>query len=173
MITIVKPERPYQPECGDLCWGDKEIGKWLVKKTAKAIGKRRRLLLNTYVDNPWDGLSMMGVAAHALNKRYECPITGLAFWMVVPYCLWVADVNRYRVGALLSSHYDYAFDVDFHGQMFPYQAGHIPPVHDKMLGTGYDLGCRPNDGHGQVIELLAPLENGDFLHVFVWEWYNK
>lgn len=173
MITVVKPEQPYNPKCGDVCWGDKEIGKWLFEKTPERIDKRQRFRLDTYLENPWDGLALVGVAAHQLNRRYECPVTGLEFWMVVPFCLWIKDVKTYRVGALTASHYDYAFDIDFHEHMFAHRDGEVPNIHDKMLGTGYELGCRPNDGHGKVIELLAELENGDYLQVFTWEWYNK
>jgi hypothetical protein len=57
--------------------------------------------------------------------------------------------------------------------MFGYRDDEVPNIHDKMLGTGFELGCRPNDGHGKVISLLAELENGDYLQVFTWEWYNK
>ena len=173
MIHAVKPAKPYKSKIGDLCWGDKKIGKHLQALTSATIRGRKQLRLDMYEENPWEGLALLGVDAGPLKLRYDCPVTGLRFWAVVPYCLWITDVAAYRVGRLLESHYDYMFDTEFADQMFPYTPGEIPHIHDKMLGTGYDSGCRPCDGHGKVIEALAPLENGDFLHLYVWEWYNK
>jgi hypothetical protein len=181
MIKLVKPKIPYKPECGDLNWGQNDINEWLTSLKnilpvgAQTIPGKKRLTASAIWEHPWESLRNLGVDAEQLNLRYECGVTGLEFWVVVPVAIWTDDVRRYRHKPYTDSSFDYAFDLDWHEKMMPsYQdLNHIPNINKIMLGTGYTGFCRPSDGSHQIIGLFAPLDNGDFLQVHTWEWYNK
>lgn len=42
-----------------------------------------------------------------------------------------------------------------------------------MMGSGYTYGCSMNDGSHARIPVKVKMSNGDWLFVWVWEWYNK
>jgi len=171
-ITIVSQLKPYMSAIGDLCWADPSVGQWLIGYNKAAFKDRTWMLLCLVDANPWTALDMLQVDAQALRLRYECPFTGLEFWSVVPTGIWAKDLDVYhkRVAGGLSGQ---AFDREWIEHMFAYEYGLMPDMVRVMLGSGFTDYCRPCDGGGKPVELLAPLSNGDVMSVFVWEWYNK
>lgn len=171
MIKLVKAKEPYPHDHGDLNWGANDINVWL-SPMRKLPTPRLPLLL---APNPWESLILMGVDARDLCVRYECGVTGLEFWAVVPIGIYTVDVRRYRPDQIAGGFYDYYYDLEWHKQMNPdvFGENYLPDISRVMLGTGYTSFCRPSDGSKELTSFLAQLDNGDHLHVKTWMWYNK
>jgi hypothetical protein len=46
-------------------------------------------------------------------------------------------------------------------------------IQKLMMGSGYTYGCSMHDGDNARVPLKVKMSNGDWLFVWVWEWYNK
>jgi hypothetical protein len=173
-IKLVRQDKHYAPKIGDLCWGNPEVGQYLVGYSRALLKGKTFLQTGLFSLNPWEALPLMGIHAYPLKIRYECPITELEFWAVVPAGVAAVDLETYRERLeQVDSSWKGNVEKGWIERMHSYLPEDVTPIKRAMLGTGYTDCCHPSDGHGSIVELMAPLNNGDILLLFLWEWYNK
>lgn len=159
------------------------------------------LLLNFQSTNVWDTLGKMGFDTEQLREKqkewkYHCPFeTDMWFYGVYPYAIISDDISKYRVDEPFHwRSYDFMFDaqltketsLDFHTPCgSPYSLiddsfkKHSPcqlylsSSVKAFMGHGYTVGNLPYDGFGDLRQAKLPLNNGDFLIVITWVWYNR
>jgi hypothetical protein len=163
--------QPYTPKIGDILWEGRE---YLVLYTNKDLELFQPMMLEQMHYNPWNTLVDLGIDFFDIRKKseYECPITNRKYNGIVPVVLLSTDLKKYFNK---NERHDsqYLCDDEFH-RSFTFKEG-IPlsDVVGCLLGPGYTDCNLPSDGHGRIIDLKIPLDNGDFVVCKVWEWYNK
>ena len=203
MITFVDPENQYKPSCGDVLWGaaadwakpsrgqkpEQERISGLKLNQLEGNEFDNEILLVCHVDpNPMKAMDVLGI-----DKEFFCPrkdsYTGFeGVFGIIPTAVLSNDVNKYK---LLCKPYlpflDLAFDQDFvketcagGGRMLSGKSDEsyadifeLSDIQNLMMGRGYTYGCSMHDGHGSKIPAKVKMSNGDWLFVWVWEWYNK
>jgi hypothetical protein len=177
--TVVPPKNKkdvYVPECGDIIF---DCAKYLVpicksqKKLPEVLAKTPFVSPGWLHPNPWVALEEFEIDCKEFAKacEYEDCYTGNTSFAAVPVAILTDDTNKYRLSAK-KEWYDGAFDHEWNRQMHPdwWKIGEIGKI---LMGTGYTSGTTIMDGSKSRIPLKAPLDNGDFLLVWCWEWYNK
>jgi hypothetical protein len=103
---------------------------------------------------PWDADFMLDHDFHRSNHTDE----QLAFGDTV----LLQDVHL-SVGATLSQKAYREFPGLFE----------LTSIQKSLIGPGYTSGTLKTDGHGKIKTGKIELDNGDWLFVHFWEWYNK
>ncbi len=111
----------------------------------------------------------LGINPGGLRIRYKCPYTDYDFYGVVPVALISDDLKKYKI----HGNTDYWFDYEYHEQMWGDKRFELNNIQKLLLGSGYTLGTRVNDGSSSVRQTTVNLSNGDCLWVHFFEWHNK
>lgn len=145
--------------------------------------------------HPFQALKVLGIEAADLKAEslYTCPYTNYDHFGIMPTAVLSENVEAYRPALEIrgSNHgADFALDCDFHrsertdkqiveGETCDETGYHfsglfeLTSVQRSLLGTGYTVGTLMSDGHGAIKHGRIELDNGDWLFVHFWEWYNK
>ncbi len=170
MIKIIPAEKPYKSKNGDLVcsFDNKEISKYLTNQKSDS---QKIIPLGIIHPIPWTALSHLGIDYSNITARYTCPYTEYEHFAILPVAVIVnGDIKTYAK----VHHYnpDFVLDWEWHQKMIPDRLA-LSRIDKVLLGSGYTAGTRINDGSGSLIQCRAILENGDILHLHLWEWYNK
>jgi hypothetical protein len=191
MITIVKPDKLYKPDLGDVLWG--AAADWAAPSPEDDPDPMRVCGLQLNVAEPDDAehkvvfLSVVNPnpfrAARALGidiewfagVRHTDPYTEQPVYGVVPTALLTNDTKKYRNNLLGKVPYiDLALDSDYWKEMRRGVEFLEPSdIARLFLGSGYSEGCSIHDGGHELKPAKLKLSNGDWLYVWFWEWYNK
>jgi len=179
-----------KPEIGDVLCG----GEYLVPFEFSDIGKMDSIALCNFprLNNPWRALTKMRVDCQCLldSTKYDCPYTNKQYWWIVPVVLITNHFEQFLAGTWYQTMFQNMLD-DWVDNAREMQNDHLYDVkrmivsengdevfkHHRFLpmfiGSGYTDCTLASDGHGEIKEARVFLDNGDFLVVKYWEWYNK
>ena len=177
MIEIVKPEKAYDPEYGDVLFSGAVYLEPMTKE--KPAGKKLRLEVAAMYPNVMRGLKRLDISPDIFEQsRYECAATGFRTYRVLPLCVVHPDVSTLFADVVKKNMgwaSDYILDVDWHERTArPGEDAWSPSSYaELLLGSGYDDFCGWNDGSPGLKFTTMGLSNGAKLWVAFWEWYNK
>jgi hypothetical protein len=177
--AVRKPDNKelYKPENGCIIFRCRD---WLMPADEKRLKSSPFIDLRLNVHrNPWETLHAIGVEAVDFKAacKIEDPYTGYLQYGAVPFALFTDAVARYRKKCHLLAH-NY-LDSDwlrrmYAGKLWDINMGNSEPSTSRLLmGTGYTEGTLSHDGSSERKVGMVPLEGGDSLGVWFWEWYNK
>lgn len=170
MIKFVHAKNPYKPDHADLICDFQNEGssKYL---TLDQPTSEKTIPLSIVDPNPWTALAKLGIDYKQLCVRYECPYTHYEHFAIVPTALLVnGNIEIYKK----VNHFnpDFVLDWEWHLKMIP-DLLTIGKIGKILLGSGYTDMNNVFDGSGAIIQCRAVLDNGDMVHCYTWEWYNK
>ena len=168
MISLIKAEKPYKPEIGDLVCQSEESVKYLCHSEDPATDKI--IPLGCADPNPWEALRVFAINAKPIITKYTCPYTKYEHFGIVPVALLLRKDNVYNVKFHSA---DYLMDWAFHRHNFKKDRLKLFNIPKILLGSGYTDGTGHYDGSGSSIQRPVMLENGDALWCHFHEWYNK
>lgn len=128
-----------------------------------------------------------------LNTEFFCghkdPYTGAAVYAIIPTAILTDDIHKYADCLQGVPFPELALDSEFAKDMNGKQTFKPRPfrvdeqeineifklthIQSLMSGSGYTFGCLQNDGHHYQLPAKVKMDNGDWLFVWFWEWYNK
>jgi len=179
MITTVVKARgnqKYKPKIGDILYGEK----WF-ESIKEVEDKLQAVLLGALAVNTWYVLEKLGVQVEDLKKEieYTCPYLDHQFYWCMPVAL-CGDIEKYRANAREAfgkMYADYSFDTSFINHAGGLGENPIKwelsDVTRLWMGSGYTVGTLISDGSRGRQRVSVPLDNGDWIMVETWEWYNK
>lgn len=178
MIKLVLPEVCYMPEIGDVLWPGAQ---YLLSKKhvddffSQNVQKKDIVPLCWLNLNPIKALKLLKIDDSVFkSSNYQCPYFETNHHGIVPYAL-VGDkgkLDTYKDKT--DSWRNWIFDFDFSSSARGTSLAEGPSDILKLaLGSGYTIGTLCSDGSGSIIKGLMKLEDGHYLAVFFWEWYNK
>ncbi len=184
MIKIIRHMNPVAPcDIGDILspfknWESTSTGAGFFSKPDKSFyGEKKFLPVNAISDNIWKALEGLDIKFDTFKKAvsYECPYTGYIHYHAVPIYLYSDRVNeivdnaKYICYKDLYKDHKWLIDVHFaEEKTFSFSS-----IAESFMGPGYESGLLPSDGHGRAHDALVALDNGEYLGVKVWVWYNK
>ena len=188
MIKITRHKEPVKVcEIGDIRqpfrnWESTSTGAKFFSRPDKSFyGKRKFLPLVAISQRTWSAAEILGIKVDKFKKslEYECPYTEYTHYWAIPIYLFSERVDEIVDNTEEIYWKDYFKD-------HKWQAKEHFPKHEKgehefacnsiaksFLGAGYTYGILPSDGHGRIHDAITALDNGDFLGMKVWVWYNK
>ena len=127
--------------------------------------------------NCWVALSNLEIDTEPIKVIYECPYTKYTSYSIVPVALVSTDLKGkwesiIRKGISLHT-VEYLLDYEFHKNMWQKRILELTDIGKLLMGSGYTYLAGWNDGYGSKESFKINLDNGDFLWVYAWEWYNK
>ena len=179
IASVIKARRgkQYKPEIGDILQGEK----WF-----EPIGDIRQdnldaVCLGVLAVNTWYVLEKLGVKVDDFKEavKYICPYLDHGFFWCMPVALCGGiDKYRYKAREAFGKMYaDYAFDTKFINHTG--DIGRTPldwelsDVTRLWMGSGYTVCTLISDGSRSRVRVRVRLDNGDWILVETWEWYNK
>lgn len=116
MIKVIKQEKPYKPDIGDLIcdFCEDKASEYLVHEKTPLIDKIIPLVI--LYPNPWIAAKAFDIDTTPIQTIYKCPYTGYTHYSIVPSALIVnGDVKVYAK----VNHYapNYILDLEWHQGM--------------------------------------------------------
>ena len=177
MIKLVKPEKVYKSDLGDLLCelcelepGDCQALQYL---SANQDLPNKIIPLALVNPNPWVALQGLKIEYESLVVKYECPYTLYAHCAILPISILLIEANLASYPDLGYPAPDYLFDWEWHQQMWREQRHKVNDIQKILLGSGYTHSTMIHDGSPRIHYTSVPLDNGDALWVAFWKWYNK
>jgi len=203
MITFATAPERYKPENGDLLWGatsdwaapdSNDRADWVQNPDYRdrVSGLKLNVLDGTELDN--DILLMCHINPNPMKAMdileidrdffcpYKDPYTGYAVFGIIPTAILSAGWQRMSYmercealddrGCRKVNYIDLAFDSEFVKETYS-DHFELTEIQKQMMGSGYTSCCNMHDGHGSRVSAKVKMSNGDWLFVWVWEWYNK
>jgi len=184
MINIVKHKNPTPvSECGDIL---APFANWDLTSTgadfysfpdSSFYGERKFLPINAISSKVWSALEVLDIKCDTFKEEvsYECPFTENTHYHTIPIYLFsdrVDEIIDNTKQIMWKDVYkDHKWQVNMHFQdekKFQFNS-----IQKAFMGAGYTHGTLPSDGSGSCEDAIVALDNGDFLGVKVWVWYNK
>jgi len=186
MIEIIKQAKPYQPKHGDILYGADFLictlndGPGMEIKTTLP----QAFPLSRVNHLSWSALNILGINADSLRKwvNYKCPYMKQTYNWMVPFAVRSLDIKKYAPAleehgfgepAQQFSRTNLILDWQYHADTVEDWRTVMTRFHSLMMGSGYTEGTRTTDGFGEQKQGFVELDNGDFLEVWFWEWYNN
>jgi len=194
-MKIVEPDNLYVPDIGDVLWG--AGADWSAPEPGEPISIERRaaLSLNVLDGTEFDNeiLLTSNVRAHSIKVMaamgldtkwffpYRDGYTGFKVYGIMPVAVLSDNISKYKEQLKLS---DYALDNEWtkhNAELVPKSYNkpaymdifELTKVQKHLMGTGFTYVCSGYDGSNSCIPAKMKLDNGDWLFVWFWEWYNK
>jgi hypothetical protein len=194
MVHIIKPEKSYIPENGDIAIYGKHH-EYMEKIDMELFRNMNPMPLGGFSDNPWKALYNTGIDRDDIDKLIGwsinyCPCSCMEYYAIVPINILTSDATRYLGpeenknkwmfydmynDAGWNRHMNWQIDNNDETSEIPEQNldHHLSSVHRAILGSGYNEGILPTDGSHSLIFATIPLDNGDKIVIIGWEWHNK
>lgn len=155
MISILKAKTPAKSKNGDILRGGEFISH-IYPDTRPVIAAPLGILNRDH----WVALEKLMIDFNELVQasRYECLVRGITFYSVYPI-----GISEYKTGEL-PKFLDHMYGVDH-----PVAAGKISR---SFLGHGY-TDYLEDDGDNGLHYGRVDLDDGRYLIVAFFEWYNK
>ncbi len=150
--------------------------------------KDNQILMMVWVgQNPIRAAKVLGIDIKFFCAHKD-PYTGSKVYGIVPTAILTDDTQKYAESLKHIPFQETALDSDFHKEMYgkhtfksrPGKRGQeinelfkLTPIQCQVMGSGYTDGCRANDGSHYQTPAKVKMDNGDWLFVWFWEWYNK
>ena len=176
-IKVIHADKPYKPKNGDLVCGfdNEEVEKYL-QDPGNNLPEGQVLPLCLIHPNTWQAVKLLDIDAKPICCRYECPYTNYEFYSIVPAVLVSTDLNA-KWGKIVQKVArwtpDYVLDHEYHRETYKERVFDLNEIGKFLIGPGYTHGTHITDGSGSIINAIVNLDNGDFLYVYLLEWYNK
>lgn len=191
MIKIVEPEKQYIPKIGDVLWG--AATDWAKPEKDEDTSQERisGLKLNALDGTEADGELLLAchIAANPITAMkiigfdpavfcpYEDFYTKNTAFGIIPTAIISDDVKKYLPSLKKSIAFpDLAIDQEFIKNSYQddlYSVFELTEIQTLVMGSGYTYGYVMGDGNNGCVPAKFKLSNGDWLFVWVWEWYNK
>jgi len=152
-------------------------GKWYSKVPENFYVDKSYLLMSFVGGNAWDATIKLGINSFDFKEsvRYECPYNKYLHYWSIPVALFTDDIKFW------TKRYNNMFSEiqqdDFWMKKFhPIKTKNGLPftkIQRALLGPGYTVGTLETDGSCYLYDAIVALDNGDFLGVKVWMWFNK
>ena len=187
-MKIIKQKKPYTPDCGDYLW----LPDYICELKPSDFEKEVIPLSCLYCANPWKILEDMGVEnIQELREKvlHDCPYDkNMQFYGLIPVMIFTDDVSKYRVGKFAEDNCsnDLMFDSDWTKSFSCKDIKNMGTereeivyglpkggIHKAQLGHPYTTYTLSSDGSGSIVEQKMEMDNGDFVGILIWEWYNK
>jgi hypothetical protein len=133
--------------------------------------------LTAVAQNPWVALKKLGVDCDDFKKKVEyiCPYNDYVHYWCVPVLIFAKDVKNWTSRYKIHREEMY-LDSEWVRNFTPPKVKDALPftkVQRALLGPGYTEMTIVSDGSGYLYDAIVALDNGDFLGVKVWMWFNK
>ena len=181
-IKIIKHKKPIKlGDCGDILfpfktWKTTSIGGGWYSKVPREFYKTKPFYPLTAINqNPWRTLRKLKVAYSDFKKmvQYKCPYTNYIHYWSVPVIIFTNNVP-FWVKKHKPMYEQLYLDQEWIKDFYSIKDGlPLSKVQESLLGAGYTEGTRTCDGSGEIKDAIVALDNGDFLGVKVWMWYNN
>jgi len=182
-FSVVKAQKRWQPEYGDLLYG----GDYIVPLENNDLKDNDLLPIEMWGYNVWKNLVLMGYYKHRmfdLRKilKYDCPFSDdsekRTYYYAYPVAIIAKDIQKYRTEAYSDSLYDMFWDAEWTKDfIFKNEESECQlkcsNVGTAFMGHGYNIGCLPTDGSSSKSQAKILLSNGDHLGIITWIWHNK
>lgn len=176
MRSIIKPQKCYVPNNGDLLWWRD----YFLPFNKKVFKRKQIIMLSMIGVNTWKVLIDLRILPEAWVKEqldtkltYVCPWFKHKYYAVMPIAILSDNVSKFYPEKLQPS-MDMIFDQDWVQKMYMKKKSfYVNNLTEAQLGHGYTYGTLPDDGIGKKIDLLLNMGEGDFIVARTWEWYNK
>lgn len=176
--TVVMPSGKdmYVPAIGDVLFDCAAYMERLCatpKDIPSALASVPFVMLGWINPNPWVSLEILEIDCDRFKKacEYKDFYTGNVAFGALPVAILTKDASKYKTSCK-KEWLDGAFDHEWNRHMHK-QWWELSEIGKVLMGTGYTDGTTIMDGSGERVLLKAPLDNGDSLLVWCWEWYNK
>jgi hypothetical protein len=184
-IKIIKYENPTPlNDIGDILrpfvsWNETLTGGgWYSKVPEKFYTDKLYYPLTAVSQNPWTALKQLGVEHREFKKlvEYICPYNEYVHFWSVPVLVFTSDVKNWTARYKTGVREDMYLDKEWMRKFFPPKVKDALPftkIQRALLGPGYTEMTIVSDGSGYLYDALVALDNGDFLGMKVWMWFNK
>ena len=145
-------------------------------------------LYNMCLMNPWKFMDRLGIEIKEMKKKamYSCPYSEMEFCAVMPFAILSKDIEKYRKGDFKKSVFDMTWDDDWTRSMSFKGDGEnrfltnlsqykVPDmnIYEVQMGHGYTFATLHTDGDADMVEAKVGIDNGDWLVIKTWMWFNK
>lgn len=184
-FKVIVSKKPFKPEIGDILYGE-EYFEQFTKTDLKDVDIIPLRSINLL--NPWQALRDFHVDPHPFQSEveYYCPLLRQNYYWAVPTYILTKNIEQYlentRHAMLYRNDWEWLREMGKEGsikdpynniQQFERHILFMSRATNLLLGTGFTEGTLPTDGHGSLEEAKVGLDNGDFVTVNLWVWYNK
>lgn len=183
-IKIIKHEDPEPVQTyGDILypfkdWDSTLTGdKWYSKFPEEFYEDKPYYPLTSICQNPWEALIKLNVNCFDFKEQveYECPYNHYKHFWCVPVFIF-SDNIKFWVDRHKTPTPEIYLDRGWMKNFFPAKTKNglsFTKIQRALLGPGYTHGTMMCDGSGYLYDALLSLDNGDFVGVKVWMWFNK
>lgn len=174
MLTIVKPQKQFQPELGDFLFASEFIHSYVTKKEVAANDFFVIPLIFMSFYHPFTTLKKFNIDAEELHQccKYDCPFREqIIFYGLLPIAIKTDDSTKYRHNGFENT-YNSVFDLKWQ-KNYVDQILSVDQISKSFLGHGFTDGTLPFDGNNSIVNVKLQLSNNDFIIAHTWEWYNK
>lgn len=165
-------EQRLQEDGGDILFGKE----YLASATeAERLGQTPFVLLEAIHPNPLTALISLRVDTDAFERAmtYTCPYTTYTHLWAVPVAILSSRPSLYPPSDAFARSYAHAFDWRWNAGQWGDRIFKLDRVGQMLLGSGYTNFTGAQDGSGSQELNKVPMDNGDFVLVRHWVWYNK
>ncbi len=184
LIEIIKHKKPEGlKNCGDILypfesWRNTNTGAgWYSKVPDEFLKNSLYLPLTSVSPNSWEALEKLSVHYSPFKDlvKYTCPYNGYEHYWCVPVLIFTKDLKTWTSRCKIRYEELY-FDQEWVRNFYPCQTKKGLPftrIQRSLLGSGYTETTMVQDGKSFLYDAIVALNNGDFLGVKVWMWFNK
>ena len=152
-------------------------GGWYSKITDEFYKDKPYYPLKAVDQNPWSALKKLGVDHKDFFEKvkYTCPYNNYVHYWGVPVIIFTDDVKTWTARHKVHKEEMY-LNKEWMRNFFPPKVKDSLPftkIQRALLGPGYTNMTIATDGSGYLYDGLVAIDNGDFLGVKVWIWFNK
>lgn len=127
--------------------------------------------------NPWRAMETLTVEPYSFKRsvEYTCPYNKYVHYWAIPILIFTEDIETW-ISKSRPQGYERYLDQDWVKRFYPLNTKNGFPftkIHRALLGPGFCHKSGIDEGRGHIYDALVALDNGDFLGVKVWVWFNR